>query len=56
MPFRQGLVHGDDDLLIGQHGVGERHPGFAEVAHFLGNEPNAEAELRSSHLNRAASS
>ena len=50
----QRLVHRRDDALVAQHPVGMLHPSFAKVAHLLGNQTVAEAELRSAHLNHAA--
>jgi hypothetical protein len=55
MPFRQSLVHGRNDRFIRQHRIGVLHPVFAQITHFLRNQPVAKAELRSSHLNHAAS-
>ena len=34
--------------------IGVLHPVFAKIAHFLRNQPVAEAALRPSHLNHAA--
>jgi predicted phage-related endonuclease len=54
-PFRQRLIHGRNDALIRQHRISVLHPVFAKIAHFLSNQPLAEVELRSPHLNHAAS-
>jgi len=53
MPPRQRLVNCRHDLLVRQHLIGVRHPLFAKIAHFLGDQPIAEAELCSPHLNHA---
>jgi hypothetical protein len=54
MPFRQCLIHGCNNGFIRQHRIGVLHPVFAKIAHFLGNQPVAEAELPPSHLNHDA--
>jgi hypothetical protein len=43
MPPRQRFVHRSYDLFIRQHPVGMSHPVFAKIAHFLGDQPVAEA-------------
>jgi hypothetical protein len=55
MALRQGLVHGDHDVFIGQHLIGRRDPVVAKIAHFLGDQSIAEAELGAAHLNHASS-
>jgi hypothetical protein len=49
----QGVVHSGYDLLVGQTSIGCRHPMIAQIAHFLGDQPIAEAELAPPHLNHA---
>jgi len=56
MPVCQGLVHRRHNGFIREHHIGVLHPAFTKIAHFRGNQPVAEAELRSSHLNHAACS
>ena len=56
MPSRQSLVHRRDNVLVREHRVGVLHPVFTKIAHFLGDQSVAEAELRPPHLNHAASS
>ena len=56
MSFRQSLVHRRNNGLIRQHRIGVLHPVFAKIAHLLGNQPVAEAELPPPHLNHAACS
>jgi len=51
MPPRQSFVHGCDNVLVREHRVGVLHPVFAKIAHFLGDQSVAEAELRPAHLN-----
>jgi hypothetical protein len=54
MALRQGLVHGDHHVFIGQHLI-DRHPVVAKIAHFLGDQFVAEVELGAAHLNHASS-
>ena len=56
MPPRQSLVHRCDNVLVREHRIGVLHPVFTKIAHFLGDQSVAEAELRPPHLNHAASS
>src|SRR5262245_40205393 len=49
----QGLVHSGYDLFVGQDAVSGLHPIIAKVAHFLGDQTIAEAELSAAHLNHA---
>ena len=55
MSFCQGLVHDRDNLLVRKHRIGVLHPVFTQIAHLLGNQSVAEAELGSTHVNHAAS-
>ena len=56
MALPQSLVHSRHDLFVGQHPVGSLHPVLTKIAHFLGDQPVAEAQLGAAHLNHASSS
>ena len=51
MPLRQVFVYCRHDLLVRQNLVGVRHPVFPQIAHFLGDQSVAEAQLCPPHLN-----
>jgi hypothetical protein len=56
MSLPHGLIHNRDNLFVRQHLIGMRHPAFAKIVHFLRDQPVAETQLLSPHLNHAAAS
>jgi hypothetical protein len=55
-PPRQSLEHRRHQLFIGQNLISVRHPVFAQIAHFRGDQAVAEAQLRPPHLNHGSGS
>jgi hypothetical protein len=50
MPLQQRFVYCRHDLLVRQDLIGVLHPVFPQIAHFIDNQPIAEAELCPPHL------
>ena len=56
MAFGQGFVDGCDDLLVTEHLIAVSHPVFLQIFDLGRDQAVAKTELRSPHLNHAASS
>ena len=54
MALRQRFVYRRDDRIIRQQLIDVTHPCFAQIAHLLGDQAIAKAELRAAHLDHAA--
>ena len=56
VPLAQRLVHRGNNGFVAQYLVGMDHPVLAQVGDLFGDPVIAELQLRSPHLNHAASS
>ena len=56
MPLGQGLVDRRHDLRVAEQLIGVFHPRLMQILHFFGDQPIAEATLRTMRLNHASPS